>query len=273
MLVQLDILLTGGHRHSVICDDGDPMILGLLSSLPGANIDGQPTSDGLIQLDLPLTGKRLFIPPSSLIGVEMRQILSPDERKRLIGGPALQNASIPEGSSAPAPAVIMKNLLPQKTVFGIVDAIEGHTESELTLEMFGKNGKNIKREMLTAIQKSRNSLGIPDILRTELKVSLEAASNGLRWPVETTPSDMDYILKRTLIAVFSITTDGNPPLELTLQDRAVKHSRWVKGDRWRKIELHPNNIVIFPGNVHFEIAGGDQGLIVLGELEADFASG
>lgn len=70
MDVDVKVSLRGGHAWEFTCDEDDPIVLGLVSALPGAALDGSLPSDGLVQLES-RTGERLFLPRSSLIAVSI----------------------------------------------------------------------------------------------------------------------------------------------------------------------------------------------------------
>lgn len=73
MDVQVKILLQGGHSWEFCCDEDDPIVFGLVSSLPGANLEGHAAPDGLVQIQTPTN--RLYITRSSLVAVEVSPII------------------------------------------------------------------------------------------------------------------------------------------------------------------------------------------------------
>lgn len=62
------VSLRGGHVWEFTCDEDDPIVLGLVSALPGASLDSTLPSDGLIQVESP-KGERMFLTRSSLVAV------------------------------------------------------------------------------------------------------------------------------------------------------------------------------------------------------------
>ena len=74
MDVQVKLWLHGGHVWEFCCDEDDPLIFGLVSGLPGADLGGNLPRDGLIQIET-RTGERLFLARSSLVSVDVVPIV------------------------------------------------------------------------------------------------------------------------------------------------------------------------------------------------------
>ena len=70
MDVQVKLWLHGGHVWEFCCDEDDPIIFGLVSALPGANLGGNLPVDGLIQVET-RTGERVYLARSSLVSVDV----------------------------------------------------------------------------------------------------------------------------------------------------------------------------------------------------------
>ena len=58
----------------VRCDEDDPIIFGLVSALPGADLGGNLPADGLIQVETRL-GERLYIARSSIVSVDILPVV------------------------------------------------------------------------------------------------------------------------------------------------------------------------------------------------------
>jgi mannose-6-phosphate isomerase-like protein (cupin superfamily) len=76
MEVRVKLLLRGGHSWEFSCKDDDPILFGLVSTLPGADVAGNLPSDGLIQIET-RAGERLFLTRSSLVSVEIAPVVAP----------------------------------------------------------------------------------------------------------------------------------------------------------------------------------------------------
>ena len=70
MDVQVKLWLQGGHIWEFCCDEDDPIIFGLVSALPGADLGGNLPADGLIQVET-RSGERLYIARSSIVSVDI----------------------------------------------------------------------------------------------------------------------------------------------------------------------------------------------------------
>lgn len=88
MDVRIKLSLAGGHSWEFVCDEDDPTVSGIVSALPGANVDAALPPDGLIQVES-RSGERLFLTRTSLVSVSIQRLSSPDqsedgdERRRL----------------------------------------------------------------------------------------------------------------------------------------------------------------------------------------------
>jgi hypothetical protein len=51
MDVVVRLSLQGGHKWDFCCHEDDPIIIGLMSALPGADLERNLPADGLIQLE------------------------------------------------------------------------------------------------------------------------------------------------------------------------------------------------------------------------------
>src|SRR3974377_92201 len=118
MEVNLKLLLQGGHVWDFCCSDDDPIVFGLVSALPGADIAGNLPPDGLVQIET-RTGERLFLARSSLVSVEIVPVANPLSFlgiKRL----ATPSASLPTGASVPSPFVLTNDVLPDDVHLALV---------------------------------------------------------------------------------------------------------------------------------------------------------
>ncbi len=84
MDVSIRLSLKGGHQWEFVCDEDDPMVFGLISALPGANLDASLPSDGLIQVEA-RNGQRFFLSRASLVAFDNHSVAGPSNRH---GSPA-----------------------------------------------------------------------------------------------------------------------------------------------------------------------------------------
>lgn len=70
MDVQVKLWLQDGHTWEFCCDEDDPVLFGLASALPGANLGSDLPADGLIQIKT-RTGECLFLTRSSLVAMDI----------------------------------------------------------------------------------------------------------------------------------------------------------------------------------------------------------
>ncbi|MBL8570293.1 MAG: hypothetical protein JNK84_14585 [Phreatobacter sp.] len=73
MDVAIKLSLAGGHAWEFVCDEDDPMVIGVVSALPGATVDANLPPDGLVQVEN-RAGERLYFPRTSLVAVSVRQV-------------------------------------------------------------------------------------------------------------------------------------------------------------------------------------------------------
>jgi hypothetical protein len=75
MDVAIKLSLSGGHSWEFVCDEDDPMVMGVVSALPGATVDASLPADGLVQVES-RGGERLYFSRTSLVSVAIRQMPS-----------------------------------------------------------------------------------------------------------------------------------------------------------------------------------------------------
>jgi hypothetical protein len=120
--VQVKLLLQGGHTWEFCCDDEDPILFGLMSALPGADLSNSLPPDGLIQLQT-RTGERLFLTRASLVAVDIvpitdeAQILNVNrlaaDTPNLVGGVSSTSSSVSARESREFHQVAMERALSQ----------------------------------------------------------------------------------------------------------------------------------------------------------------
>lgn len=80
MDVSVKLWLEGGHTWCFCCDEDDPVLLRLVSALPGANLGADVPEDGLIQIDT-RTGERFFVSRASLLSVAIDGLEAPSSAR------------------------------------------------------------------------------------------------------------------------------------------------------------------------------------------------
>lgn len=87
MDVSIKLSFTGGHVWDFVCDEDDPLVMGVVSALPGAMVDQNLPPDGLIQVEA-RSGERLFFSRASLVSVAIRRLpKSEDDRSSATSPP------------------------------------------------------------------------------------------------------------------------------------------------------------------------------------------
>jgi SM-20-related protein len=134
MEVRVKLLLQGGHGWEFCCKDDDPIVFGLVSALPGADIAGNLPPDGLVQIET-RTGERLFLTRSSLVSVEIAPVVNPLTFlgiRRL----ATVSANFPTAASVPSPFMLVNDALPDD----VYSALLAHALSQDTEETRSHDG-------------------------------------------------------------------------------------------------------------------------------------
>lgn len=135
MDVLIRLSLAGGHSWEFVCDEDDPMVMGIVSALPGASVDAALPPDGLIQVES-RSGERLFLTRSSLVAVSIRRL-----------APAPVMPEVPEAawtSLQPKRLVLLQGAFPAEDLAAIAalpafakrgDGIEAIEQDSLPAEM------------------------------------------------------------------------------------------------------------------------------------------
>lgn len=183
MHVSARVTLRGGHVWEFVCDDGDPILTGLVSALPGASIDASLPPDGLLQVES-RTGERVFVSRQSLVSVTIKEI-----------GPVGAPFGTPRcGAITPVPFVILPHCLDQNVVADLLAAV----------------GERIRSLAATCVEQVQlNSL--PRAVSASLAAAAAEARRSLT-PTEEPHYDL-------LLEMYLIDADAQPPaIESTTQD-------------------------------------------------------
>ena len=157
MDVQVKLWLQGGHVWEFCCDEDDPMIFGLVSALPGADLGGNLPEDGLIQLET-RTGERLFLARSSLVSVDVVPIV--DELQFLNANRLASPATGPaQGVLTPSPFAMAANALPSE----IHRALVGHALAQDASMSSAAAGRTVRTQARAACGASRKRAALPPV--------------------------------------------------------------------------------------------------------------
>jgi hypothetical protein len=182
MQVTAKVTLRGGHVWEFVCDDGDPILTGLVSALPGASIDASLPPDGLLQVES-RTGERVFVSRQSLVSITVSEL-----------GPTGAPFGTPRrGAITPVPFVILPHCLDEKAVADL-SAAAGEMRSPAAADLE---------------QVQLNSL--PPTVSASLAAAV-AEARTLLAPTEKAHSNL-------LLKIYLIDVDAQtPPIESTKQD-------------------------------------------------------
>lgn len=267
MLVNVSLFLESGQHHKFICDDGDPDVVALVSALSNPNQRDDEGYEGIIQLDLSLSGRRLFIKLKSLVGVELSPILSQEQIAKLTSGPIVQNRAIPPGAYTTPSSVVMEGIIPSTACEDAIDAWSNVDNNNL--QESATVTTSIAHEIEQFIRKTRSYLSVPDALKTTIKYTVHRAEDGFQWPTKYTSEDCGAMVRRSLWSIATISLSDVAPLTITLHDNSIEHAQWVKGKHSRSFDLPSRTIAVFQGNTCFEVAKGTNGFVVLAQVIVD----
>lgn len=165
MDVRIKLSLAGGHSWEFVCDEDDPTVSGIVSALPGANVDAALPPDGLIQVES-RSGERLFLTRTSLVAVSIQRLSPPDEavdgdaRRRLrpadfvrlpdLLSPQLIGEIVPPGTTAAVPGAVpgaaTELELPTlaSSVVDLLIAVAAQAAGDLGLEVEGPSHLDVR---------------------------------------------------------------------------------------------------------------------------------
>jgi hypothetical protein len=248
MEVRVKLLLRGGHAWEFCCKDDDPIVFGLVSALPGADIAGNLPPDGLVQIET-RTGERLFLTRSSLVSVEIVPVANPLKFmgiKRL----AAPSASIPMGASVPSPFVLANDVLPDDVHPALIthvlsqdaEAVQSHNGMrELDL---GPLEEPVAKAMRCKMAEGVAILGIPDQAEVELQLRLFAIGDAQTVAWERNPADVLYVMYHFYKQPKGFTGGG-----IRLFDGRTENGMRPAMASFRDVEIGNNDMLIFPEKV------------------------
>jgi SM-20-related protein len=248
MEVRVKLMLRGGHGWEFCCKDGDPIVLGLISALPGADITGNLPPDGLVQIET-RTGERLFLTRSSLVSVEIVPVANPLTFlgiKRL----AAPSASFPTGASVPSPFVLANDMLPDDVHPALIahvlsqdaEAVRSHSGMrELDL---GPLEEPVAKALRSQLARGVAILDIPDQAEVELRLRLFAIGDAQAVSWEPNPADVLYMMYHFYKQPKGFTGGG-----IRLFDGRTENGIRPAMASFRDVEIGNNDMLIFPEKV------------------------
>ena len=230
------------------CDEDDPIILGLVSGLPGADLGGNLPPEGLIQLET-RTGERVFLGRSSLVSVNVLPI--DDELKFLSATRLASPVPNPiQGVLTPTPFAMASDALPREVhraliahalaQNGSISKVSQEEPSELKL---GPLEKPISKELRTHLEKGCTAIGLSELLGGDLQLELFAIGNGNAVCWEAAPENALVMVYHCCKQPKAFTGGG-----IRLFDRRIEQDARGSATLFRDIEIDDNSALMFPGN-------------------------
>lgn len=206
MDVAIKLSLAGGHAWEFVCDEDDPMVIGVVSALPGATADANLPPDGLVQVEN-RAGERLYFPRTSLVAVSVRQVPPvPDAHKpgsqalrpprflllpaAMPGEAAAEAQKLPEVEGRGHPAPGMQDIAdPQSLPAAVIDALVAAAARGIaTLGADAGGGSHLDMRLIRAGEGAAFALPVGDaadalldvlvVLEAPLGLSVRLADEG-----------------------------------------------------------------------------------------------
>lgn len=214
MEVRVKLMLRGGHGWEFCCKDDDPIVLGLVSALPGADVGGNIPTDGLVQIET-RTGERLFLTRSSLVSVEIVPVADP---LKFVGAKRLAAPfdSFPPGSSVPSPFVLANDALSED----LHRALIAHVLNQEALESqdgrreldLGPLEQPVATSLRSQMAQGGTILGVPEQVKVKLEFHLFAIGDAQAVPWNPDPADILHIVYNFHKQPKNFTGGGDSPV-------------------------------------------------------------
>jgi hypothetical protein len=243
--VRVKLLLQGGHVWEFCCADDDPIVFGLVSALPGADVADNLPRDGLVQIET-RSGERLFLTRSSLVSVEVVPVGEPLKflgTKRL-AGPLHR---IPARASFPCPFVLMSDALSDDVHSALIahslsqdtgGLQSGHELRELNL---GPLAESVTKALRSHMESGRAILGTPDQVEVELELRLYAIGD-----TQAVSCHANRANALQMVYYFHRQPKGFTGGGVRLFDSRTENG--MRRGSFRDLEIGDNVLLIFPEN-------------------------
>jgi hypothetical protein len=247
MDVVVRLSLQGGHKWEFCCQEDDPIIFGLMSALPGADLGGNLPADGLIQLET-RTGERLFLTRSSLVSISIVPVT--DQSQLLHGNFLATSVKVQTEASRPASFVMVADALPTEVHRALTDqtvAYAAPTQDQGTSKIRELGLGTLREPVAKALQfhldRSLAQLGISESPEMRLELGLFAVGDGASIAWEKKPSETV-----SLVYHFHKDPKGFTGGGVRLFDCAIKDGGSARA-AFRDLEISDNCALVFPGEV------------------------
>jgi SM-20-related protein len=243
MDVVVKLSLQSGHKWEFCCDQDDPIIIGLMSALPGADLGSNLPVDGLIQLET-RTGERLFLTRASLVAISVVPV---NDHSELFTDKFLVTTVKTESqASKPASFVMVPDALPSEVHRALIDQTLSYGAREQLKNgicelSLGGLDQPVTRALQRHLNESLAHFGISESPEIPLQIRLVALGNGgsISWEKES---------KEGLSLVYHF---HKHPRAFTGGGVRLFDSKGGANDRatFRDVEISNNAALIFPGDL------------------------
>ncbi len=248
MEVLVKLLLRGGHVWEFCCKDDDPIVFGLVSALPGADVVGNLPPDGLVQIET-RTGERFFLTRSSLVSVEIVPVADPLQflgTKRL----AEPLVSFPSRASVPSPFVLAKGALPDDVHAALIthalsqDAGALRSQNEIRELNLGPLEEPVTRALWSQLAHGSVILGVFEQaeVRPQFRLLAIGDTQAVSW--DPNPADILYMMYH-----FHKQPKGFMGGGIRLFDGRTENGKRCAAASFRDLEIGDNDLLIFPAHV------------------------
>lgn len=246
MDVQIKIILQGGHSWEFCCDEDDPLVFGLVSALPGANVGGPASPDGLVQVAA-RGGERIYLPRQSLVAVQIAPLTSdvPAGQARRF---AIPTAGFTGGMSAPAPFAIVADAVSRSLHQNLLDHACAQGEADSAGEGapsfgLGPLDEAVRRAFTLQWEKCHAAFGLPGPSDVHFVWRIFALGQAQALPTEVGDDDVATLIYHFHKPEKAFTGGG-----MRLFDQAIEPGAQRATATFRDIELGDNGLLAVPAD-------------------------
>jgi hypothetical protein len=257
MDVSVKVSLQGGHVWEFVCDDGDPMLAGLVSALPGSTADADLPSDGLVQVEAG-NGERLYLTRSSLVAVVVRHI----------GRGGVPDGLPRDGTITPVPFALVPDCLDEdmlKSLLAMAQRAGRQLVSE-HLDDIDLKGlpESVRQALVAAITDACRALELKVDAETHLQVTLH--SSGHSGDAIRVPLGEHDILSFVLFLPAAGSSSGGAnalAARVRLRDRRGSLSGQLDSGQARDVDLPPYCLMAARGAFELSVSSGLASVLLL----------